>query len=94
MNLFKKIISQQRDQTDLPEDFGWDQMSDGIYERVGQLEKDAQSLKPDRDHKLKWLLLLLLLIGGVWGCNKLMNINAEQSNQIDKSIDYAREDYP
>ena len=92
MNLFKKIITKHREQTELPEGLWWEEMSEGIYNRMDQLSDNNTSNKTNRDYKLKWLLLILILMAGVWGCNEWIKLKSDDELPADKNLEYAQED--
>jgi len=60
-------------QSELPEDFGWNDMREGIYEKM-------QTTKPKKNNRSWYLLLLLLLIvGGAGGWFVLEYLNKDKS---------------
>ncbi len=92
MNLFKKIITKHREQTELPEAMGWDDMSEGIYDKLDQIGNASDAKNPYRENRLKWLLLLLLLMAGVWSCNEWLKLKSDDGLKLDKNLQYAQED--
>lgn len=60
-------------QSELPEDFGWEDMREGIYEKM-------QTTKPEKNNRRWYLLLLLLLIIGSTGSWLVLeHLNAEKT---------------
>jgi len=60
-------------QSELPEGFGWDDMREGIYEKM-------QTTKPKKNNRRwYWLLLLFLIVGGAGIWFVLENLNEERT---------------